>query len=212
MTIENFMTKDVLTIPKETPIYDALNLMEKNQLHRLPVVEGKKLIGLLTMSGVKSALPSTATSLSVYEVNYLLNQTTVKEIMVKDVITIDPDAQLEDGIFKMRQHEIGVLPVVKDELLVGLITNNDIFDAFLNITAYDKPGVKVTIKIEKDAPGVLAKLTKILAEYHYFIVTLVVLRKEEPIVELKITNGEEKELLTLLEENNFNVIAAKTYI
>ncbi|MGZ7126102.1 CBS domain-containing protein, partial [Streptococcus pyogenes] len=78
---------------------------------------------------IAEAMPSKATTLSVYEANYLLNKTTVGDVMEKKVLTISPDALLEDAIFIMRKNNIGVLPVVADGEVQGIITNNDIFDA-----------------------------------------------------------------------------------
>ena len=83
MSVRDFMSKDLITVNADTPIFDAIDLMKKNKIHRLPVVEGRKLIGLITEGVIQEALPSKATSLSVYEVNYLLNKTNVKDIMIK---------------------------------------------------------------------------------------------------------------------------------
>lgn len=216
MSIANFMNRDLITVTPSTKIFDCLDLMKAHQLHRLPVVAGekggdaKKLVGLITQGVIQAALPSTATSLSVFEVNYLLNKTTVGEVMLTDITTISSNAQLEDGIYLMRQNDIGVLPVVDDAQLVGIITNNDIFDAFLNIAAYFDPGLVVSIAIPQDKPGVLAGLTHLLAAENYSISTIMVLRKEQTIVELRLQTVAEKEVSSLLEENGYEIVAITT--
>ncbi|MBN2902075.1 MAG: CBS domain-containing protein, partial [Enterococcus sp.] len=102
MSVSDFMTKTVVTVDSQTPIFDAVDLMKQHDIHRLPVVDDGKLVGLITEGTIAEATPSKATSLSVYEMNYLLNKTTVADIMLKKVTTIEPDALLEDAISVMR--------------------------------------------------------------------------------------------------------------
>ncbi|WP_086312251.1 acetoin utilization protein AcuB [Enterococcus sp. 7F3_DIV0205] len=210
MSVSDFMTKNLIVAQPEMKIFDAVDLMKKNNIHRLPVVNGEQVIGLITEGTIQSAMPSKATSLSVYEVNYLLNKTTVADIMVKNVQTIKPEASLEDGIFKMRQNNIGVLPVVNgDETLVGIITNNDIFDAFLKITGYNDGGTRVQLRIPEDHKGILADITKLLADNDFSILTVVVNRKElETIIELQIESRETKQIENLLKEAHYDVFEA----
>ncbi|WP_071130209.1 CBS domain-containing protein [Enterococcus timonensis] len=209
MSISDFMSSDLITVTKETKIFDCLDLMKENNLHRLPVVDGQKLAGLITEGVINEALPSTATSLSVYEVNYLLNKTTAEEIMIKKLVTISPEAQLEDGIYAMRQNSVGVLPVVKEDQLVGMITNNDIFDAFLNISSYFETGMMVTIEISQDTPGVLAQITAVLAQAGFSILSLLVLRKEKTLVELRMPTTQENKVSRLLKESGFENITTQ---
>lgn len=155
-------------------------------------------------------MPSKATSLSVYEVNYLLNKTTVADVMVKKVQTIKPEASLEDGIYQMRQNNIGVLPVVDaNEQLVGIITNNDIFDAFLKITGYNDGGTRIQLRIPEDHKGILADITKLLAENDFSILTVVVNRKElETIIELQIESRETTKIEQILKKAGYDVFEA----
>lgn len=210
MSVSDFMTKNLVVAQPEMKIFDAVDLMKKNNIHRLPVVEGEQVIGLITEGTIQSAMPSKATSLSVYEVNYLLNKTTVADIMVKDVQTIKPEASLEDGIFKMRQNNIGVLPVVDaNATLVGIITNNDIFDAFLKITGYNDGGTRVQLRIPEDHKGILADITKLLADNNFSILTVIVNRKElETIIELQIESRETQQIENILKKSNYDVFDA----
>jgi acetoin utilization protein AcuB len=188
MAIKDFMTTDVITVTPDTKISQASVVMEKYDVHRLPVMEGEKLVGLITEGTIQEASPSKATSLSVYEMNYLLNKTTVKDVMIKNVLTTTPDAVLEDGIYLMRTNNIGVLPVIDNDKLVGIITDKDIFDAFLKISGYGEDGARITILVKKNETGDLAFITKQLADKGIDITTLIVdpTRSGETIVELQV--------------------------
>lgn len=209
MSIKDFMSTEVITVSPQTPIFDAVDLMKQHQIHRLPVVEGGKLVGLITEGVIQGAMPSKATSLSVYEVNYLLNKTNVKDIMIKQVETIGPDALLEDGIVKMRANNIGVLPVVEADKVIGIITNNDIFDAFLKITGYYAGGTRVTLAIEKDDRGILANITKVLAKEGFSILTIVVNREsDKTIVEIQVESKEPKQVESSLMAAGYQVVSS----
>lgn len=155
----------MITISPDTKINVAINTMKDNAIHRLPVIDGNQLVGLVTESSISEASPSKATSLSIYEVNYLFNKMTVGEVMVKDVKTVAQTAQLEDAIYQMRQNNIGVLPVMDGADVVGIITNNDILNAFLDITDYYKEATVVQIFIKKDRTGVIGEIGTLMAEH-----------------------------------------------
>lgn len=208
MSVQDFMTKNVIAVKPETPIFDAVDLMKKNDIHRLPVLKHEKLVGLITEGIIAEAMPSKATSLSVYEANYLLNKTTVGDVMEKKVLTIAPDDLLEDAIYKMRQHNVGVLPVLAGEKLVGMITNNDIFDAFLKITGYNEGGARMTLQITEDHQGILAKITQLLADHEISILTVVVNRMElATIIEIQVSSRNTEMLRQLLTAEGFVVKA-----
>lgn len=208
MSVSDFMTRNLVVVQPETKIFDAVDLMKKNDIHRLPVLVNGQLVGIITEGTIQEAMPSKATSLSVYEVNYLLNKTTVQDVMIKDVLTIHPDASLEDGIFEMRQNNVGVLPVVDSSGRVeGIITNNDIFDAFLKIAGYHEGGTRVQIRILEDHKGILANIAKLLAENDFSILTVIVNHKElETIVELQIESRESDKIKKMLTQAGYEVI------
>ena len=114
MYVKNKMTKDPICIDISSKISEAVDLMSEHGLHRLPVVKGGKLAGLLTEGQIARKEPSKATSLSIYELNYLLSKTSVDAIMIRDVITIHEDRLLEDAALLMLRHDIGCLPVIND--------------------------------------------------------------------------------------------------
>ncbi|WP_430609880.1 CBS and ACT domain-containing protein [Enterococcus sp. DIV0876] len=209
MSVSDFMTKSVVTVQSQTPIFDAVDLMKQHDIHRLPVVDNNQLVGLITEGTIAEAMPSKATSLSVYEMNYLLNKTTVADIMLKKVTTVAPDALLEDAISLMRGENVGVLPVLEDKQLVGIITNNDIFDAFLKITGYHDGGTRVSIEITDDHVGVLADVTKLLADHQLSILTVVVNRMAlKTIVEIQLESRQVDEIKRVLNEAGYIVISA----
>lgn len=209
MSVKDFMTEKLVTVTPNTKIFDAVDLMKKYDIHRLPVINNDQLVGLITEGTIQEALPSKATSLSVHEVNYLLNKTVVSDVMIKDVKTITPDAELEDGIYLMRQNKINVLPVLDGNKLVGIITNNDIFDAFLKLTGYYEGGTRVQLKILEDKKGVLARVTKILADHDFSILTVIVDHQTNAtIVEIQLASKETEEIKQLLTDNGYEVLRA----
>ena len=128
--------------------------------------------------------------------------------MEKKVLTIAPDDLLEDAIYKMRQHNVGVLPVLAGEKLVGMITNNDIFDAFLKITGYNEGGARITLQITEDHQGILAKITQLLADHEISILTVVVNRMElATIIEIQVSSRNTEMLRQLLTAEGFVVKA-----
>lgn len=209
MLVKEYMSTDLKIITPETKINDAIDMMKTFDIHRLPVVADNKLVGLVTEGTIHEALPSKATSLSVYEVNYLLNKTKVADIMIKNVSTISDTAILEEAIHVMRQDKIGVLPVLDDKgELQGIITNNDIFDAFLEITGYQQAGTRVAIRIDQDEKGVLAELTHLFTEHDMNIVQIVVYRYDEhPMIVTQLTTTNVGKLEKILSEKPYNIVS-----
>lgn len=207
MDVQSYMSKDLITIGPGTRILDALDLMKEHQIHRLPVVEGNKLIGLITEGVISRNTPSTMTSLDMHEVNYLLNKTNVKDIMEKKLITIHKEALLEEAAIKMRQNNVGVLPVVEDtDQLVGIITDKDIFDAFVDVLGFYTPGVRVVIHIHEDRRGVLEEVTDLFYEAEISIQQIAVYRKTDVIqVVIQVDSTDVEGIRRLLEEKGFEV-------
>lgn len=158
--VKTRMTKNPITISHEAPISDAVGLMKEKGLKRVPVVEGDKVVGILTQSDIQKVSPTKATSLSIFEINYLLSKTTVMDAMTKNPITIDADSLLEEAAVIMRQERIGTLPVVENSKLVGIITESDIFDAFIDLLGFKTPGSRITVEA-KDIPGALAEIAEV---------------------------------------------------
>ena len=207
MTVRDFMTEKLITVTPDTPIFDAIDLMKKHDIHRLPVMEDQKLVGLITQGVIQESMPSKATSLSVFELNYLINKTKVGDVMLTNVTTIEADALLEDAIKVMRTKSIGVLPVMEKNQLVGIITNNDIFDAFLKISGYENGGVRVTLKITKEHHGILAVIAKELADAQMNIETIVVNRLSKGIfVEIQLATKDVEKVKAVLTSDDYELV------
>lgn len=172
MSVNDFMTRKVIYISPETTIAHAADLMREQDIHRLPVIENDKLVGLVTEGTIAEASPSKATSLSIYEMNYLLNKTKVKDVMIRDVITVSRFASLEDAVYLMFKHKVGILPVVDNEQLYGVITDRDVFAAFLHVSGYGEEGVRARFLAENKA-GELEKIIKLIAEQGHNIISTV---------------------------------------
>ncbi len=139
------MTADPITVPPDLPIAEALASMRQKKVHRFPVVDHKgKLVGIVSHSDLLYAAPSSATSLNVWEVTYLLNQIKVEGVMTRQVITVDDDCPIEEAARLMRQNSIGGLPVFRSGQLAGIITESDIFDVFLEMLMAREAGVRLT--------------------------------------------------------------------
>ncbi len=125
--VRDWMSANPHTIGPKTSLHDAHKLMRERHVRRLLVVENDKLIGIVTQGDVQSAEPSSATSLSIFELNYLLAKLTIDEIMTRNPITVQAAATVRDAAKLMLDNTIGGLPVMDGEKLVGIITESDIF-------------------------------------------------------------------------------------
>ena len=163
MAVKDFMTRKVVYISPNITIAHAADMMREQELHRLPVIENDQLVGLVTEGTIAEASPSKATSLSIYEMNYLLNKTKVGDVMIRDVVTISQFASLEDATYLMLKNKIGILPVVDNEQLYGVITDRDIFKAFLEVSGYGEEGVRLRFVTENKV-GVLEQIIRLLVE------------------------------------------------
>ncbi|MDM7324737.1 MAG: CBS and ACT domain-containing protein [Thermus sp.] len=161
MLVRDWMTKDPLAVAPDTPVLEAINLLKNKGFRRLPVVKEGKLIGLVTDKDLKDAMPSKATTLSVWEMNYLLSKLTVQEVMAKPVITVEADAPLEKAALLMEEKKIGGLPVMEGERLVGIITVTDVLRAFIEVLGLKMGGLRITVDIP-DVPGALAQMARVV--------------------------------------------------
>jgi acetoin utilization protein AcuB len=166
------MTKPAITIRPETTMPDALDLMRKDHIRRLPVINRKgELVGIVTEADLLKASPSEATSLSIYEVTYLLSKLTIERIMTRKVITVTEDTPLEEAARVMADHGIGALPVMRGKDVVGIITETDLFRIFLELFGARRAGVRLTVSMA-DKPGQLAGLAKAITDVGGNIIAL----------------------------------------
>lgn len=164
MLVRERMSHPVIVIQPETTMQEALDLMRKEHVHRLPVVNNYgQLVGIVTEADLDKASPSVATTLSVWEIWELVSKVKVEKIMCHDVVTIQDDTPIEEAARIMADGNFSGLPVMQGDNLVGLITETDLFKIFLELFAGREPGVRITVEVPRE-PGLLAKLTKAIFE------------------------------------------------
>ncbi len=132
MFIRDVMTTNVVTAPPDMSIYEARKIMQAHHIRRLPVVERGKLVGMVSMGRLESISPPKASTVSLWELNYLLAHTTLREIMEKNLITASPDMTVEEGVALAQKNKIGALLVAENGNLVGIVTTNDFFYKIVN--------------------------------------------------------------------------------
>lgn len=206
MYVKNYMSTDLVTITPDTTVIKALDLMRQHDIHRLPVVVKGQLVGLLTESVIAKNSPSTATSLSVHELNYLLNKTTAADIMIRRVITTSPDALLEQAASEMRNMDVGVLVVMDHAQLVGIITDKDIFEAFIDINGYYTPGTRFVVEVVDDKAGILEDIGETTAKHNWSITQMNVYHLDEKTnVVVHVDTQDSEEVARVFQEKGYKV-------
>ncbi|MFZ5590415.1 MAG: CBS and ACT domain-containing protein [Bacillota bacterium] len=209
MFVRNCMTPNPITIKPDTPIFEALNIMKKNNIRQLPVVDkAGKLLGIVTEREILTVSPSPASTLSIYEMNYLLSKMQVKDIMNRQLVTVSPELNIEDAALIMRDKKIGSLLVIQEGALVGIITQTDIFDAMLKAFGIRKAGTRIVIETE-DRVGALAELLQIVKEHRINVIGVASLEKSDRIVQimLRLSTADASELVNDIKQKGFQVIA-----
>lgn len=202
MKVKQRMTPDPITITPDTTHRQAVALMDKHGIRRLPVVKDGRLIGMVSQSDLVSSAPSKATSLSMYEITTLLDKLTVDRIMTTPVIAVDENCSLAGAANIMLKHRIGALPIVRGEELVGIITETDIFRAFVEVMGGGEPGLQIDLGVA-DERGQLAAIANALAGVGSNIVSITTFEGEEAthgILSIKEQGADEAAVRKALEE------------
>jgi acetoin utilization protein AcuB len=153
MYVKDVMTMNVVNVPSNTTIADAKRIMEAHKIRRLPVVDRGKLVGLVTEHKLEEYTPSKATTLSVWEIGYILGNTPIKSIMEKNVVAVNPEMTVEEALALAQEKKVGALPVLEDGRLVGIVTTNDFFYKIANPTlGIGMPGTRVEVISKTDKP------------------------------------------------------------
>jgi acetoin utilization protein AcuB len=201
MLVGERMKHPVITVRPDMPIVDAINLLKHEHIRRTPVVKDGKMIGIVSNEDLLNASPSPVTSLSVWEMNYLLSKITVKDVMTKTVLTVTEDTPIEEAARIMADNKIGGLPVMREDRIVGIITETDIFKIFLELFGAREMGVRVTVLIP-NKPGQLAKITQAVASAGGDFVAFGVFSGEDPtnsMVTFKVAGIEKDQVKTIVE-------------
>jgi acetoin utilization protein AcuB len=194
------------------PVSEALSFMHQHQIRRLPIVNKRgRMIGIVSEKDLLYASPSPATSLSVYEIGYLLSKLQVKEVMTKNPVTVEVDAPLEEAARILTDNKISGLPVMEKGELVGVITETDIFQTFLEMMGGREKGLRLTLEM-KNKPGALSELTHKIASLGGDIISLGTFYGEDRStgkVTLKICCVEKEAVLEAMSEVEATVLDAR---
>lgn len=194
MLVRGRMSSPVITIGEQMPVMEALDLMRKKSIRRTPVLnKAGEMVGIVSDKDLLNAGPSDATSLSVWEINYLLSRLVVKEVMSRKVLTIEANTPIEEAAYVMAQNKIGGLPVMENGQMVGLITETDLFKVFLELLGARDAGVRVTALVP-DQTGVFEAITHAITAAGGNFVSLGVFTGSAPsnkIITFKVTGMSE---------------------
>jgi len=172
MLVKDYMTRHPIMISPETPATEAQRIMTENDVRHLPVVgDGKQILGLVSRNRLRVP-PTDLGSLNVWEISRILSDLRVKDVMVnkKELITIDPDKTLEEAAQLLIKNKIGSLPVLEDNIVVGIISELDLLAELSTLLGGNVPGIRVTIRVP-DKVGEYAKITSVIANNGWGIQT-----------------------------------------
>lgn len=172
MTIKSVMTPNPITVSEGDTVTDAQTIMDREKIHRLPVVDRhKQLVGIVSKADLLEAAPSDASTLSVYEMNNLLAKLQIGKIMTREVVTITADTVVEDAARLLVDKDIGGLPVMDGITLVGIVTESDLFRLLIDIFGTRKKGVRATLRVP-ERPGEVADMAKAITDAGGNIISL----------------------------------------
>ena len=178
MLVKGWMTDDVITIDEDTHMMKASIIMKEKKIRSLPIVDKKqKLVGIVTDRDLRDASPSKATTLDVYELNYMISTIKIKDIMTINIVFVRPDETVEFAAILMLENKISSLPVINDKgSLIGIITQTDIFKVLINITGVYTGGIQFALSLE-DRPGSIREVTDVILSYGGRVVSILSTRE-----------------------------------
>jgi acetoin utilization protein AcuB len=193
-----------LTMEPTASITEVHRYMRENNIRHLPIVrKDGKLVGLVTRETLLQAMPSSVTTLSIWEMNYALNKVKARDVMVREVITVEEDVSIEKAARIMAENKIGCLPVMRGapstssgQALVGIITDTDMLATLMELMGARQAGIRVTLQVP-DVQGELAKVTAAIAEQGGDIAACGTYPAEEPLkaaIFLKVKHVSQEEL------------------
>jgi len=208
MKVRDIMSTNVVTVTENTLVNDAKQIMEARRIRRLPVMKKNKLVGMVTKHMLLEAAPSPATSLNIWELNYLLAKMTVKEIMVKNPFAISPDMPVEEALQLGQDKGFGAFPVVEDGRLVGMVTESDIVRMMTRALGVRDKGKKIDIRTSAQF-GSMKRIIDILDKRKAVLLSMMTLPPEEGendwLVMLRVRSEDAEPIARELESSGFNV-------
>jgi len=208
MRIRDMMTKNPITVESEALVWDAQKIMKENNIRRLPVVDKGKLVGIITKHDLLEASPSPATSLSIFELNYLLSKMKVKDIMKKNYVTITPDTPFEEALRLGQERKIGSFPVVDNGKLVGITTESDIIRFLTRVLGLKEEGSRITIEGLGGKLGDLERIVSIVNQHHTVVLSMISLprpEKKDWMIVLRLKTSDPEPIVKDFKKAGFNV-------
>ncbi len=219
MFVKMWMTQEVITVDQDTPILEARNLMKENCIRRLPVLKHGQLAGMVTEGDIQEAGPSDANSLNMWELNYLLAKTCVKDVMTRraDLSVISPDDAVENAALIMRERKVSGLPVMDHDQLVGIITESDLFKILLNALGVFKEGARLTLALPNE-PDALAPVLGLFKKHGIHVLSTITSENHQQtvngddhtnVVVLRIDGYEYQPIVEDLKKNGVCILDAR---
>jgi len=209
MLVGDRMTPRPITVTEDISVDKALQLMREERIRRLPILDKRgRLAGIVSDKDLLYVSPSPATSLSIYEIPYLLSKIKMRDVMTREVITITEDTPLEEAARIMADNKIGGLPVMRDDKLVGIITETDLFKIFVEMLGARDSGTRLSMLIPNEK-GVLAKVTGTIARMDGNIMALSTIMGEDPTncqLTVKVADVPTEQLVSAMEDLGLKVL------
>lgn len=192
MIVAKRMMRNPVSVDENDSMKKAMDLLRDREIRHLPVLKGgDKLVGIVSERDIKQASPSPATALEIREIYYLLDKVKVRQIMTRRPYTISSTAPIEEAALIMREKRIGCLPVVDDGRLVGILTETDILDAFIESMGVSGPGYRVELALP-NRPGMLYEVLSLLKDFNVNIVSVATAAHDDPDMKILILRVETK--------------------
>lgn len=207
MFVKDYMSGNPITITPDAGIGDAFKLMKEHSVRRLPVMSGEQIVGIVTKQDLLKSSPSPATSLSEINQLFVFQNIHVKEIMTKNVTVISADTILEEAAVIMQEKKIASLPVMDQDKLVGMITESDIFKAFIDIFGFNYPSIRLTLEVE-DKVGMLSGAAQIIKGMGINITSVIVrkLEGQRANIIFRLDTTDAAEVKQALEKEQYKIV------
>jgi len=212
MYVKNIMRKDPVTIGPEASFYEARSLIHEKGVRHLPVIDkNNRIVGLVTDRDIREAGPSNATMLSVQELHYLLGKLKVSAFMTSGdkMITLTPRTMIEKAAQLMHDPRIGCLPVLDGKELVGIITEADILESFVDVMGLKEKGTRITMAL-KDEPGKIHGVLAVFKKHEVNLISIVApsyLVEGKRMVVFRIRTQDYEEIVKELEGQGYEVLS-----
>jgi acetoin utilization protein AcuB len=208
MFVGRRMTRNVITVSRDSSVLRVRNLLREKNINQVPVVEGKKVVGVITDGDIRENSASPASTLSIHELNYLLSEMKAGDIMTRNPATVSPETPVEEAARILNERKIGCLPVVKNDELVGIITTCDMLNVLLEVMGVGTPSSRIELSIASDM-GEICNIAGIVKGLGLSIISMVsTLNRNDPATRfsvLRVNTDDIRELCKALRSAGYKV-------